>query len=71
MEMEISIEDRVVSWLINKKIKGFKFIDFSDCARDICLDLKNKYHIKKIDKGFNIFNKRINKFIINFYEENN
>ena len=70
MKMENNIEDKVVSWLIIQKLKGFEFFNFLDCSKDIGLDYNNKYHIKKIDNGIEKFNK-INQFVVNFFEENN
>jgi hypothetical protein len=71
MKMEINIEDKVVYWIINKKIKRFDFFYFSECIEDLGLDSNNNSHIIKIDKGFEIYNSRIKNLFISINEENN
>lgn len=65
------IQDKIIFWLINQKLKGFNFIDFSECAEKICLNINNNNHKKLIDRSINLFNKNIKNKIINYYEENN
>jgi hypothetical protein len=69
--MGISIEEKVIGWMIIKKIKGFDIFDFYECARDIGLDYNDDSHIKKINDGLKKFNNEINDFLISLFEENN
>jgi len=69
MKMDNNIENKVVSWMMLKKLKGFEFFDFFKCAREMGLDSNDKYHIKKIDAGVEKY-KNLNQFVINFFEEN-
>jgi hypothetical protein len=71
MEMEENIEDRIIYWIINKKIKGFDFFTFSELIGDLNLNYNNDYYIKKIDKGFQIYYSKFDNLVKSIFEENN
>jgi hypothetical protein len=68
---ENSIQSKIILWLILKKIKGYNYINLSECANYFNIDINNKNDIKIIDTGINVFNKKFRENIIDYYEENN
>ncbi len=69
--MENSIEDKVVFWLINRRLMGYVTINFYDCAKDIGINPINQNNIKKINRIFEWYYNKIDQYIINYFEENN
>jgi hypothetical protein len=66
-----SIHNKIICWLFCKKIKGFNYIDLSECAKNMNLDINNEKEIKIIDNSLKLFNEKIVGNIMNYYEENN
>jgi hypothetical protein len=68
--MDRNIENKILCWLIEKKIKGYSDFDLYDCILDVGLELHRYSDIIRIDKQFRLCEKKINNIIL-FYEENN